>query len=92
MEAGAVTELRLKNIEENQKELIAWRRRVDAGAVEQKAEQRAMSQDISDIRSGQESLAKKQDALMRTIVGAAGAVALAAITFALTVLAGTGKI
>lgn len=92
MEAGAVIELRLKNIEENQKELIDWRRRVDQGAIEQKAEQRAMREDISDIRRGQEGLVKKQDALMKSILGAAGAITLAAITFALTVLAGTGKI
>lgn len=92
MEAGQFLDYRLTGAEKKLDDFGEWRRRVDQGAIEQKAEQRAMHQDIEEIRAGQQALAKKQDALMRTIIGAAGAVALAAITFALTVLAGTGKI
>lgn len=92
MEAGQFLDYRLTGAEKKLDDFADWRRRVDQGAIEQKAEQRAMHQDIEEIREGQRALAKKQDALMRTIIGAAGAVALAAITFALTVLAGTGKI
>lgn len=92
MEAGQFLDYRLTGAEKKLDDFTDWRRRVDQGAIEQKAEQRAMRQDIEEIRKGQESLAKKQDALMRTIIGAAGAVALAALTFALTVLAGTGKL
>lgn len=92
MEAGGFLDYRLTGAEKKLDDFGEWRRRVDQGAIESKAEQKAMHLDIAEISRGQEALAKKQDALMRTLIGAAGAVALSTITFALTVLAGTGKL
>lgn len=92
MEAGSLVDLRLKNLEENQKELVDWRRRVDVGAVEQREQQRSMRDDMSEVLDRVKVVEAGQRALMRVIIGGAISVAGSALIALLTVLTATGKI
>lgn len=76
-----VLQYRLKELEDWKKEQVEWRRKVDADRGS-----------LSYIREDVKHLTDAFDGLRKTLLGFAMVVAAAAISFALTVLAATGRI